>query len=190
MSPQLLSVAVCWDSSSAVSPGRADGGTQVGLMGVVAHVAHGAGGEVLGVITRSLDEKATGHDGLISLQAVKMIHERAAAKSDARGAFVMLAGGSGALEEFLEAVTRSPLGIHVKPCGVLDGAGDVGSLGRFLDVAVDERFLSPEHRALVVLESDPIRLLDRLKTWVPTTFEKRLDLARGCAERLARRRWR
>jgi len=95
------------------------GGGHVGLMGVVADAVLGGGGQVHGVITRALEGKELAHRGLTELTVVETMHERKAAMADAAGAFVMLPGGYGTLDEFFEALTWTQLGIHDKPCGVL-----------------------------------------------------------------------
>ncbi len=124
------------------------GGGHVGLMGVLADAVLAAGGEVLGVITASLQEREVGHDGLTELRVVDTMHERKAAMADAADAFVMLPGGFGTLDEFFEAVTWAQLGIHDKPCAVLDPTGYYAPLLRFLDDAVAARFIaSPAPRA-------------------------------------------
>jgi uncharacterized protein (TIGR00730 family) len=151
------------------------GGGHVGLMGVLADAALAGGGEVFGVITRALQAKEVAHDALTSLTVVDTMHERKAAMADAADAFVMLPGGYGTLEEFFEAVSWTQLGIHRKPCGVLDVAGYYASLRTLLDEAARQGFISRVHRDLVITESDPRRLLDRLAGWVPVTTGKWLD---------------
>ena len=99
------------------------GGATVGLMGVVADAVLAGGGAADGVITRPLAAKEIAHPGLTSLRVVETMHERKAAMADASDAFVMLPGGYGTLDEFFEVLTWTQLGIHDKPCGVLDVAG-------------------------------------------------------------------
>ena len=151
------------------------GGGDVGLMGVLADAARGAGGEVLGVITRALVDREIAHPGLTSLTVVDTMHERKAAMSDAADAFVMLPGGYGTFDEFFEAVTWTQLGIHAKPCGVLDVAGYFGPLRAMLDVATRHGFIKAVHRDLVITDDDPARLLDLLAAWTPVTTDKWLD---------------
>lgn len=151
------------------------GGGHVGLMGVVADAALRAGGEVHGVITRALGDKEVAHRGLTHLDVVDTMHERKALMSDNADAFVMLPGGFGTFDEFFEAVTWTQLGVHSKPCGVLNVAGFFDALQAQVDAAVDERFVRPEHRALLIVDTDPAVLLDRLHTWSPVATEKWLD---------------
>ena len=151
------------------------GGGHVGLMGVLADAALASGGEVFGVITRALQAKEVAHDALTSLTVVDTMHERKAAMADAADAFVMLPGGYGTLDEFFEAVSWTQLGIHDKPCGVLDVAGYYAPLRTLLDEATRQGFVSRVHRELLITESEPRRLLDRLAGWVPVTAGKWLD---------------
>jgi uncharacterized protein (TIGR00730 family) len=151
------------------------GGGDVGLMGVLADAVRDGGGEVLGVITRALVDREVAHPGLTSLTVVGTMHERKAAMSDAADAFVMLPGGYGTFDEFFEAVTWTQLGIHAKPCGVLDVAGYFGPLRAMLDVAARHGFITPVHRDLVITDDDPARLLDLLAEWTPVTTDKWLD---------------
>jgi uncharacterized protein (TIGR00730 family) len=153
------------------------GGGQVGLMGVVADAALENGGEVLGVITEALVAKEVSHRGLARLQVVGTMHERKAAMADAADAFVMLPGGFGTFDEFFEVLTWTQLGIHAKPCGVLDAAGFFGPLRALVDGAVAAGFVHPAHRDMIVVDDDPARLLDRLAAWTPVTASKWLDRA-------------
>jgi uncharacterized protein (TIGR00730 family) len=151
------------------------GGGSVGLMGVLADTVLGNGGEAHGVITRALKEKEIAHSGLTSLTVVETMHERKAAMADAADAFIMLPGGFGTLDEFFEVVTWTQLGIHAKPCGVLDVAGYFDPLRTLLDHAAQSGFVRPAHRGLVLTDSDPGALLDRLAAWTPVTTGKWLN---------------
>jgi uncharacterized protein (TIGR00730 family) len=151
------------------------GGGRVGLMGVLADAAIAEGGEVHGVITRALEEKEIAHQGLTSLQVVGTMHERKAAMADRSQAFIMLPGGFGTLDEFFEVVTWTQLGIHDKPCGVLNVGGYFDPLRAQFDLAAREQFLLPEHRDMVVMEADPEDLIDRLGVSAPVTVDKWLD---------------
>lgn len=151
------------------------GGGEVGLMGVLADAVQGAGGDVFGVITRALMDKEIANPELTDLMVVDTMHERKAAMSDAADAFIMLPGGYGTFDEFFEAVSWTQLGIHDKPCGVLDVAGYYAPLRALLDEATRQGFVSRAHRELVITESEPRRLLDRLAGWAPVTADKWLD---------------
>jgi uncharacterized protein (TIGR00730 family) len=151
------------------------GGGHVGLMGAVADAVTQHGGEAHGVITEALQAKEIAHQGLTSLKVVKTMHERKAAMADAADAFIMLPGGFGTFDEFFEVVTWTQLGIHAKPCGILDAAGFFAPLRALLDGAVTAGFVHPAHRDLVIVDEDPARLLGRLAAWVPVTVSKWLD---------------
>lgn len=144
-------------------------------MGVVADAVLAAGGQVRGVITRALEAKELAHRELTELMVVETMHERKAAMADASDCFVMLPGGFGSLDEFFEAVTWTQLGIHAKPCGILEVNQYFDSLLAFLDRAVDQHFVRSEHRELIITDSDPDSLLDRLAAWKPQHIDKWLD---------------
>ena len=151
------------------------GGGHVGLMGVLADAVLAGGGEVFGVITRALQAKEIAHPALTTLAVVDTMHERKAMMADAADAFIMLPGGFGTLDEFFEVVTWTQLGIHAKPCGILDVAGYFEPLRALLDGAARAAFIRPVHRDLVLTESDPVRLLERLAVWTPVTTDKWLN---------------
>ena len=151
------------------------GGGHVGLMGVLADAALSRGGEVHGVITRALDEREIAHRGLTALDIVETMHERKAAMADRSDGFIMLPGGFGTLDEFFEVVTWTQLGIHAKPCGILNVNGFFDPLLVLLETAIQQRFLHPEHRGLVVTDSDPASLIEVLGSWAPVAVDKWLD---------------
>jgi len=138
------------------------GGSNVGLMNVVAEAALAGGGEVIGVIPEALVAKEVAHQGLADLRVVGSMHERKALMAELSSAFLALPGGFGTLEEFIEAMTWSQLGLHRKPCGLLNVCGYYDSLLALLDHAVEERFLRPENRALVLAETEAEPLIDKL----------------------------
>ncbi len=138
------------------------GGGRVGLMGALADAALEAGGEVVGVIPEHLMDREVGHTGLSELRVVSSMHERKATMADLADAFVALPGGIGTLEEFFEVWTWGMLGLHAKPCGVLDVNRYYSPLARFIEDAVRSEFLQERFRDMVVLDHDPERLLDRL----------------------------
>jgi uncharacterized protein (TIGR00730 family) len=148
------------------------GGASIGLMGAVADAALRAGGEVVGVIPAALEAKEIAHEGLTRLEVVGSMHERKARMSELADAFIALPGGMGTLEELAEMLTWAQLGLHRKPCGLLDVAGYWRPLVAFFDHAVEERFLRPHHRALLLVEKEPRALLDALAAYVPAAREK------------------
>jgi len=151
------------------------GGAHVGLMGVVADAALAAGGEVIGVLPRALEAKELAHRNLSALYVVESMHERKALMAELSDCFVALPGGIGTLEETFEAWTWTQLGLHEKPCALLDVEGYYAALQQFLDRAVADRFVRPEHRTMLLVESDPERLLDALAAWRAPIVEKWLD---------------
>ncbi|MEN8158560.1 MAG: TIGR00730 family Rossman fold protein [Myxococcota bacterium] len=153
------------------------GGAHVGLMGVLADAVLAAGGRVEGVIPEGMVRREVAHDGLTKLHVVGSMHERKALMADLADAFVALPGGLGTLEELSEVLTWAQLGLHEKPCGLLDVAGYWAGLLAFLDHSVAERFVRPEHRTLLVADGEAGALLDRLATWQAPVLEKWLDRA-------------
>jgi hypothetical protein len=151
------------------------GGGDVGLMGVLADTALAQGGEVVGVIPRSLVEKEVAHGGLTELRVVGSMHERKATMAALSSAFVALPGGIGTLEELVEVYTWTQLGLHDKPCALLNAGGYFDHLIAFLDHAVAERFLRPEHRDLLVVADEPAELVDRLERFEAPGLEKWID---------------
>lgn len=141
------------------------GGARVGLMGAVADAALAAGGEVIGVIPQSLVALEVAHEGLADLRVVDGMHERKARMAELADAFVALPGGLGTFEEFFEILTWAQLGLHPKPCGLLNVAGFFDPLLALVEHAVAERFVRPEHRHLIVDAADPENLLDRLSAY-------------------------
>jgi len=151
------------------------GGGRVGLMGVVADTVLAAGGEVIGVIPEALVAKELAHNGVGDLRVVSSMHERKALMAELADAFVALPGGYGTFEEFCEVVTWAQLGLHRKPCGLLNVEGFYDPLLAFFDHAVAEHFVRPAHRALVLEEGDPERLLDRLADFQAPPMEKWIE---------------
>src|SRR5690606_17874217 len=136
------------------------GGGEVGLMGVVADAALAAGGEVIGVIPQSLQDSEIGHHGLTRLEVVEGMHARKARMAELADAFIALPGGLGTLEELFEVWTWGQLGYHGKPLGLLEVNGFYAKLIGFLDHLVDERFVRPQHRAMLQRSESPAELLD------------------------------
>ena len=151
------------------------GGAHVGLMGVVADAALALGGEVIGVLPRALEAKELAHRRLSALYVVESMHERKALMAELSDAFVALPGGIGTLEETFEAWTWTQLGLHEKPCALLDVESYYAPLQEFLDRAVAERFVRAEHRSMLLVEDDAERLLDALSGWRAPIVEKWLE---------------
>ena len=138
------------------------GGGHVGLMGALADAVLDAGGSVIGVIPHALAVREIAHQRLTRLHVVGSMHERKAMMADLSDAFVALPGGFGTYEEFFEAVTWTQLGVHRKPCGLLNVAGFYDPLVQFLDNAVSEQFVRPQHRSTILVDTHPGRLIDQL----------------------------
>jgi len=151
------------------------GGGNVGLMGIIADAVLKAGGEATGVIPEHLMAREVGHKGLTKLHVVLSMHERKALMGDLSDAFVALPGGFGTLEEFCEVLTWTQLGLHAKPCGILNIRGYYTPLLAMFDHAVEERFLKPENRALVLAGESAADLLQALEEWRPVRVEKWLS---------------
>ncbi len=143
------------------------GGGHGGLMGAVADTVLAAGGTAIGVIPRFLVEKELVHRGLTELVVIETMHQRKAVIADRADAFVALPGGFGTADELFEILTWAQLGLHAKPIGLLNIAAFFDPLLGWLDHMVRERFLRPEHRALVLTASEPDELLDALERWRP-----------------------
>jgi uncharacterized protein (TIGR00730 family) len=136
------------------------GGAKVGTMGQLAQAALDAGGRVIGVIPRALVDMEVAHTGLSDLRVVASMHERKALMTDLSDAFIALPGGLGTIDEFFEVLCWSQLGLHAKPCGLLNVEGYYDRLIAFLDHSVEEQFVRATHRDLVLVEQDAETLLD------------------------------
>jgi len=143
------------------------GGGRVGLMYEIARTVFEGGGEVVGVIPAGMVERELAYRELPDLRIVSSMHERKALMADLADGFVALPGGLGTIEEFFEVLTWAQLGIHRKPCGVLNAGGYFDTLVGFLDRAVEEKFVQPEHRAMILAEADPAILLEKFENYRP-----------------------
>jgi uncharacterized protein (TIGR00730 family) len=141
------------------------GGAHVGVMGALADAVLDAGGRTIGVIPHGLVAREVAHRGLTELIVVHSMHERKAEMAKRSDAFVALPGGLGTLEELFEVWTWALLGIHTKPVALLDSSGYYDALLAFIDAGVREGFVREAHRALLLRERDPERLLARLRAW-------------------------
>ena len=138
------------------------GGGRVGLMGVVADAALGAGGRVTGVIPRSLEEREVAHRGLSTLHVVETLHERKALMHELSGAFIALPGGFGTLDELFETITWAQLGIHGKPIGLVNVSGYFSDLLAFVEGAAAQGFVGESQRALLMVRDSVPLLLEAL----------------------------
>jgi uncharacterized protein (TIGR00730 family) len=151
------------------------GGGNVGLMGVLAESVLRGGGHVIGVIPESFIAKEVAHRGLPDLRVVGTMHERKAQMAELADGFIALPGGFGTFEEFFEVAAWAQLGFHEKPCALLNVNRFFDPMLRLLDHAVQERFLRPAHRALVLVESEIGPLLDRMAAYEPPHLHKWID---------------
>jgi uncharacterized protein (TIGR00730 family) len=151
------------------------GGGKVGLMGSTADACLREGGRVVGVMPRALVAKEIAHRGLTELYVVESMHERKARMADLAGAFIALPGGYGTWEEFCEVLTWSQLGLHRKACAVLNVNGYYDPLLAMADRAVAEGFVRQEHREILLSDTDPVRLLDRLSSYTVPIVDKWID---------------
>ena len=144
-------------------------------MKTLADTVLAAGREVIGVIPKTLVEKEIAHRGLTQLHVVDSMHQRKALMGDLADGFIGLPGGLGTSEEFFEVLTWAQLGLHSKPCGLLDTCGYFSRLIQFLDHAVDERFLRQENRNLLLRATEPAKLLDLFENYRPSYTPKWID---------------
>ena len=148
------------------------GGTQTGLMGVVADAALDAGGKVIGVIYQGLHARGQSHPGLSSLEIAEDRRQRRARMIELSDAFIALPGGLGTLEELFEVATLTQIGDHSKPCGVLNIDGFYDPLADQLHRAVAEEFMKPEHRDMILIKPTAQSLIEGLSTWQPPVITK------------------
>jgi uncharacterized protein (TIGR00730 family) len=143
------------------------GGAKVGLMGVLADSVLELGGKVVGVIPEFLADVEIAHTGLTELHIVHSMHERKAVIADLSDGFILFAGGGGSLEEFFEVYSWSQLGLHDKPCGILNINGFFDDLIKFLDHSRAEGFLKISARDVIFIDSDAKALLGKFSDYDP-----------------------
>jgi len=136
---------------AAAGFGLVYGGANIGLMGAVANAALQSGAEVIGVLPEILSDKEIAHTGLTALEKVPTMHERKARMAELADAFLILPGGYGTFDELMEAVTWAQLGLHSKPCILINTAGYWNGLLAFLDSTVEAGFVKAENRQLLVV---------------------------------------
>lgn len=151
------------------------GGGSVGLMGAVADAAVDGGGQVTGIIPKKLADAEIAHEKVDDLRVVASMHDRKALMADLSDAFIALPGGIGTFEELFEAWTWAQLGYHQKPCGILNVAGYYDALSTFLDHVVDQGFLKPHHRSMLIVSNDQHALLEQLREYHAPKTEKWIE---------------
>jgi uncharacterized protein (TIGR00730 family) len=151
------------------------GGARVGLMGRLADAVLSAGGHVTGVIPEALVAKEVAHTTLSDLRVVASMHARKSLMADLSQGFIALPGGWGTLEEFFEVLTWGQLGLHQKPCGLLNVQGYFDRLLSFIDHGIEERFVRHENRSMVLVSGDVNELLNLFDEYVPPHIDKWID---------------
>jgi uncharacterized protein (TIGR00730 family) len=151
------------------------GGANVGLMAILADTMLAGGGNVIGVMPKSLVEREVAHTGLTKMHIVEGMQERKALMADLSDAFIALPGAYGTLDELFEVLTWNQLGIIQKPIGLLNMDGFFNPLLQMLDHAVTEKFLRPEHRNMLLVGDDFKQLVQRLENYRPVAAEKWIE---------------
>lgn len=141
------------------------GGAGIGVMGAVADAVLAGGGEAIGIIPEALAVREVAHDRLTRQHVVGSMHERKSLMAESADGFVALPGGWGTFEEIFEMLTWAQLGFHAKPCGLLNVGGYYDHLAAFLEHAIEEEFVPPVCRTMLIVEDDPERLLDRFAAY-------------------------
>ena len=151
------------------------GGGRVGLMGKIADAVMENGGRVIGIIPAALDEKEIAHRGITELRVVDSMHERKAMMAALADGFIAMPGGFGTFEEFCEIVTWAQLGIHEKPCALLNVDGFYDHLIALFDHSMRSGFIRPDHRNLVLVGTSIAELFDLMKSYQPPAIPKWMD---------------
>ena len=154
------------------------GGTCIGLMGTIADAVLAGGGEAIGVIPGGLMQREIAHRGLTRLHIVESMQQRKALMADLSDAFIAMPGGYGTLEEFAEIVTWLQLGIQIKPCALLNIEGYWAGLLAFLDHAVEEDFVRPENREMILVGITAEKILEKIQSWKPPGHVEKWVLGR------------
>jgi uncharacterized protein (TIGR00730 family) len=152
------------------------GGGKIGLMGILADAVLQEGGEVTGVIPEFLEQKELAHPDINALHVVKSMHERKELISNISDGFIALPGGLGTMDELFEIVTWAQLGLHNKPCGVLNVNGYYDNIINFLNHSVNNEFIQQEFVDMIVVDDNPKILLQRFFEYKHPEIEKRLEL--------------
>jgi len=148
------------------------GGGNVGLMGEIARTVVCSGGDVIGVVPRSLALREVAFLDLADLRVVGSMHERKALMAELSDGFIALPGGLGTVEEFFEVLTWAQLGIHSKPCGLLDVSGYYSRMIDFVHHAVEEQFVEMGHLSALLIDDSPARLLESFISFAPCPADK------------------
>ncbi|WP_102693588.1 LOG family protein [Rummeliibacillus pycnus] len=147
------------------------GGASVGVMGAVANAVLEEGGYVIGVMPSFLEKREISHQNLSELIVVDSMHERKAKMADLADGFIALPGGPGTLEEFFEVFTWAQLGLHRKPCGLLNINHYYDPLITLFNHMADEKFLHEQYRSMAIVNEEPKELLNQISTYNPPTVK-------------------
>ncbi|MCP4976094.1 MAG: TIGR00730 family Rossman fold protein [Maribacter sp.] len=151
------------------------GGASVGIMGKIANAVLEEGGEVIGIIPKELFVKEVAHTGITELKEVRSMHERKSLMAELSDGFIALPGGYGTIEEIFEIMTWSQLGMHNKPCGLLNVCNYYDNLIDFLDHAVSEQFINEINRSILLVDECPDALLEKFEAYKTPETEKWID---------------
>jgi len=152
------------------------GGANVGTMGELSNAALNQGGKVIGVIPEYLVDKEVAHSGLSELHVVSSMHERKAMMAEISDAFIALPGGFGTIEEFFEVLTWAQLGMHTKPCGLLNVCRYFDKMIDFIGYIAEQQFIRTEHRSMILSDSIPESLLRKMEAYQPLKVDKFMNL--------------
>lgn len=145
------------------------GGASVGIMGTVADTVLEAGGQVIGVIPKMLEEREISHKHLTELIIVDSMHERKTKMSDLADGFIALPGGPGTMEEFFEVFTWGQLGLHQKPCGILNIDHYYDQLINFFNHMNEQQFLQEKYLSMLLNETSPAKLIEKFSFIYPSS---------------------
>ena len=148
------------------------GGGNIGLMGVIADTVLVAGGEVTGVIPEQIKKIEIAHNSLTEMHVVKSMDERKVLMTKLSDAFIAMPGGYGTLDELFEVLSLNQLSIISKPCGILNVEGYFNHLLKYLDHGVEEKFIRPAHREMLIVEENEEVLLEKLREYKPVKLGK------------------
>ncbi len=151
------------------------GGASVGIMGQIADAVLEEGGGVIGIIPKALFAKEIAHTGITELREVGSMHERKSLMADLSDGFIALPGGLGTIEEIFEIITWSQLGMHQKPCGLLNVCHYYDKVIDFLDHAVSEQFIKATHRSTILVDECPDGLLEKFVAYNAPETTKWID---------------
>jgi len=155
------------------------GGASVGVMGAVADTVLEAGGHVIGVMPTFLEQREISHKNLSELIVVESMHERKAKMAELADGFIALPGGPGTLEEFFEIFTWAQLGLHQKPCGLLNINNYYTPLVSLFNHMTEEQFLQEKYRSMALVDTEPQGLLDQFTTYQPPSVKTYITKAQS-----------